>query len=70
MLYARLADEYELRERADALNRKLAVVSETAQALTDIIDTRRSLRLEIIIVVLILMEIIFRVAEIVARRGF
>src|SRR5262249_6753680 len=62
-LYARLADEYELRERADALNRKLAVVSETAQALTDIIDTRRSLRLEIIIVVLILMEIIFRVAE-------
>jgi uncharacterized Rmd1/YagE family protein len=32
-LYARLEDEYELKERADGLNRKLAVVAETTQAL-------------------------------------
>ena len=57
-LYARLEDEYELKERADALSRKLAVIAETAEILTDIIDTRRSLRLEIIIVVLIAVELV------------
>lgn len=56
-LYARLQDEYELKERAEALSRKLAVISETAEVLTDMIDTKRSLRLETIIVVLILSEI-------------
>lgn len=69
-LYGRLADEYELRERADALTRKLAVISETAQALTDIIDTERSRRLEQMIVALILLEIIFMILEIIQRRGF
>jgi uncharacterized Rmd1/YagE family protein len=57
-LYARLQDEYELEERAETLARKLAVISDTAEVLTDIIDTRRSLRLEIIIVVLIAVELI------------
>jgi uncharacterized Rmd1/YagE family protein len=57
-LYARLEDEYELRERAEALARKLAVIAETAEVLTDIIDTKRSLRLEIIIVILIAVELI------------
>ena len=47
-LYARLEDEYELKERVDALDRKLTVIAETANALTDIIDTRRALRLEIL----------------------
>ena len=57
-LYARLEDEYELKERVDALNRKLAVVAETADTLADIIDTRRSLRLELIVVILIAFEIV------------
>ncbi len=56
-LYARLQDEYELKERAEMLSRKLAVIAETAQVLTDIIDTRRSLRLEIAIVILIAIEL-------------
>src|SRR6204780_952385 len=56
-LYARLEDEYELKERADALSRKLSVIADTAEILTDIIDTKRSLRLEIIVVVLIAVEI-------------
>jgi uncharacterized Rmd1/YagE family protein len=56
-LYARLEDEYELKERLDTLERKLTAVSETANALTDIIDTQRSLRLEIAVVVLILIEV-------------
>src|ERR1700751_5012949 len=57
-LYARLEDEYELKERGEFLNRKLAVIAETAQVLTDIIDTQRSLRLELIIVFLILFEVL------------
>jgi required for meiotic nuclear division protein 1 len=40
------------------LTRKLSVIAETAQVLTDIIDTRRSLRLEIVIVVLIAVELL------------
>jgi uncharacterized Rmd1/YagE family protein len=57
-LYARLQDEYELEERAETLARKLAVISKTAELLTDMIDTRRSLRLEIAIVILIAIEIV------------
>jgi uncharacterized Rmd1/YagE family protein len=57
-LTARLQDEYELKERSEALSRKLTVVSDTAEVLTDIIDTKRSLRLEIIIVALIAVELV------------
>jgi uncharacterized Rmd1/YagE family protein len=57
-LYARLEDEYELKERAESLSRKLTVIADTAEVLTDIIDTKRSLRLEIIIVVLIAVELV------------
>jgi uncharacterized Rmd1/YagE family protein len=57
-LYGRLEDEYELKERADALSRKLAVIADTAEILTDTIDTRRSLRLEVIIVILIAVELV------------
>ena len=68
--YARLEDEYELKERAESLDRKLAVIAETAQVLTDIIDTRRSLRLELIIVFLILFEVLITVYQIaIARHG-
>jgi len=56
-LYARLEDEYELKERAEALSRKLEVIADTAEILTDTIDTRRSLRLEVIIVILIAVEL-------------
>src|SRR6185312_6481985 len=61
--YARLEDEYELKERADLLTRKLTVISDTGQALADIIDTERSLRLERIIIVLIMLEIVFTVYQ-------
>jgi uncharacterized Rmd1/YagE family protein len=67
-LYARLEDEYELKERVDALNRKLAVVAETANTLADIIDTRRALRLELIVVVLIAFEIVVTFWQIYAGR--
>jgi uncharacterized Rmd1/YagE family protein len=67
-LYARLQDEYELTERADALSRKLAVISETAEVLTDMIDTKRSLRLEFIIVMLIVFEIVITGYQILSGK--
>ncbi len=67
-LYARLQDEYELNERVETLNRKLAVIADTATTLADIIDTQRSLRLEVIVVILIAFEIIITFYEIYARR--
>ena len=68
-LYARLEDEYELIARVETLNRKLQVVAETADTLADIIDTRRSLRLEIIVVLLIGFEIVIGISQIFAARG-
>ena len=56
-LYARLEDEYELKERAGVLKRKLDVIVETAHALTDIIDADRATRLEWAIVLLIVLEL-------------
>jgi required for meiotic nuclear division protein 1 len=66
-LYGRLEDEYELSERVETLNRKLAVIADTATTLADIIDTKRSLRLEIIVVFLIAFEIVVTFYEIYAR---
>ncbi len=63
-LYARLVDEYELNERAGVLKRKLEVIGDTAQALTDIIDANRATRLEAAIVVLIVLELIAAIVQI------
>jgi uncharacterized Rmd1/YagE family protein len=63
-LYARLEDEYELKERAGTLKRKLDVIVETARVLTDIIDANRATRLEATVVVLILAEIVIGIAQI------
>ncbi len=67
-LHARLADEYELKERATILSRKLEVVAETARALTDLIDASRSLRLEVMIVLLIVVEVLFTLYELFFRH--
>ena len=66
-LHARLADEYELSERAGALTRKLEVIGDTAQALTDLIDTDRSVRLEAAIVLLIVVEIVITLYDLFLR---
>jgi len=62
--YAKLEDWYELKERADVLTRKLSVISDTADTLADIINTKRSLRLEQVIVALIAVEIVITVFQI------
>src|SRR5271156_2701416 len=68
-LYARLEDEYELIGRVETLNRKLEGVADTADTLADIIDVSRSLRLEIIVVLLIGFEIVIGISQIFASRG-
>jgi hypothetical protein len=44
-LYARLQNQYALNEQAEALSRKLSVVAETAEVLTDGLDPRLDFRL-------------------------
>ena len=68
-LYARLEDEYELKERGQTLQRKLDVIVETVRALTDIIDADRSSFMEMAIVLLILAEIALSLFEIIFTRG-
>jgi uncharacterized Rmd1/YagE family protein len=57
-LYLRLAEEYELRERDRALDRKLDVISRTAETLLSLLQSRSSLRVEWYILVLIVAELI------------
>jgi uncharacterized Rmd1/YagE family protein len=68
-LYARLEDEYELVERAEILDRKLNLIGQTARLITDLMDTQRSLRLEVIIVVMIGFEIFLTLAQLAGRLG-
>lgn len=68
-LHARVSDEYELKERAAALARKLRVIEETVRALTDLIDTERSIRLEATIVLLIVVEILITFYDLFFRAA-
>ena len=62
-LFMRLETEFELRERHMALERKLELVSRTAETLLDLLQNRRTLRVEWYIVILILVEIILTFYE-------
>jgi len=68
-LYARLETEYELHERAEILNRKLSLIGQTARLLTELIDTERSQRMELAIVVLIVGEIALTLFQIARGWG-
>ena len=63
VLYVRLESEYELRERQLALERKLEVIGRTAQTVLDLLQARRSLRVEWYIVILIVMELLLNLYE-------
>ncbi len=60
-LYIRLADEYELRERERALERKLEVISRTVETLLDLVTQNRNLRVEWYIVGLIVIEVVLSI---------
>lgn len=68
-LYSRLKDEYELAERSEGLGNKLDVIGQTARALTDLMDSQRGLRLELMIVLLIVFEIGITLATIYFGEG-
>jgi len=56
--YSRLEDEFEIIERGTLLNGKTSVIASAAETFTDMVDTARSTRLEILIVLLILAELV------------
>jgi uncharacterized Rmd1/YagE family protein len=66
-LHARLADEYELTERGEALERKLAWIGNAIQTLLSLIQARRALGLEAAVVVLVGIEVAFTLYEHVIR---
>ena len=59
--YPRLEREYELRDRAAALERKLNLISRTAQTALDLLEQRGNRRVEWYIVVLIVVEILLTI---------
>lgn len=56
--YQRLADEYEIKERHLALERKLKLITRMAETLLDLLQHKRSLRVEWYIVILIMIDIV------------
>jgi uncharacterized Rmd1/YagE family protein len=67
-LYLRLAEEYELRERSRALERKLEVISRTAETLLSLLQSRSSLRVEWYILALIVAELILSLYPLLLSR--
>jgi uncharacterized Rmd1/YagE family protein len=66
--YMRLADEYELRERDRALDRKLDIVSRTVETLLGLVQTRSSHRVEWYIVILIVAELLLSTYPLLLHR--
>ncbi len=63
-LYARLIDEYEVLDRDRALERKLDLISRTAETLLNLLQGTRSIRLELYIVILIVFELLASIYQI------
>lgn len=61
--WAKLVDEYDLPQRARAIDRKLVVIRETADTIVDLISTRTSHRLEWYIIFLISLEIVLSMID-------
>ncbi|MFN9367561.1 MAG: RMD1 family protein [Planctomycetia bacterium] len=69
-LWARLRDEFEIRERFAALHGKLALISRTAETALELLQNRRALRVEWAIVGLIVFEIGLAIVQwVVGARG-
>jgi uncharacterized Rmd1/YagE family protein len=66
-LYARLETEYELREREEVLERKYGALGDFAEVLLDIVQDKRSFRLEAAIIALIAFEIVLSLFDMMRR---
>ena len=65
--WARLVDEYDLPQRGRAIARKLEVIREAADTITELMATRTSHRLEWYIIILIGVEIVLSLYDIFLR---
>jgi uncharacterized Rmd1/YagE family protein len=68
-LWHRLENEYEIGERQLALERKLDLISSTAETLLGLLQDRRTLRVEWYIVILIVVEIALTLYELFFHHG-
>lgn len=66
-LYLRLEDEYELSERSRVLDRKLDLISRTVETVFDLTQNHRSMRIELYILVLIVIETLLAVVDLAMR---
>ena len=66
-LYASLEDEFELKERQSALDRKLGLISDTAQTLADVWDNKQLHKLEWYVIGLIVLEIVISLFELSSK---
>lgn len=64
-LYARLEDEYEIRERHLVLESKLSLVTTAARTMLELNQARRSLNVEYYILALIVFEVVLALYQIV-----
>ena len=66
-LYASMEDEFELNERQSALDRKLRLISDTAQTLSDVWDNKQLHKLEWYVIALILFEVVLSLYDRVGK---
>jgi len=68
-LWRRLENEFEISERQAALDRKLEVISNTAETLLGLLTDRHTLRVEWYIVILIVVEILLTLYELFFKHA-
>ena len=66
-LFARLEDEFEIRERHVAIERKLNLISVTAHTVLELLGSKHSLRVEWYILLLIVLEILLTLYQLFLR---
>ncbi len=67
-LWMRLSETYELRERHNALGRKVDLLSQSASTLLEVLHSKRSLRVEWYVVALIVVEILLTLVQMLGGR--
>jgi len=66
-LYARLTDEFAIPDRYEAVESKLDLIGRTIQTAVNLVQSRRLLRVEWYIVILIVFEIVLTLYEMFIR---
>ena len=68
-LYRKMSNMFELTQRYHEIEHKSSTLLDVTQVFSTLSHARRSTRLEVIVIVLILIEVVIYVVELVARRG-